>query len=170
MDLAKILKAITGGKVRSAADLRADLAAIDVGALEKRVERLEGERRRLLLSGTDAEVVAIDQNITAANLEAERGAAAVEELTKQIAAAEQREDEAAIEAAVEQAEQVRTKLAADQAELDKAMTKAAALLGSIAGHSDTLRTLHKRIEKAGRPAGKVTDIAIIRRRAMERIK
>lgn len=170
MDLSTILKAIVSGKPRTSAQLREDLQKIDVAALEARVEGLEAERRRLLVHGTDAEVVTISQDITAANLNCERADALIKELERLIAAAEQREAEAAVESTVAEADQVGKKLAADSTELDKAVGKVVSLLGGIADQTAHLRGLNRKIEKAGRPVGKVTDIALVRRRVMERIK
>jgi hypothetical protein len=75
----------------TAAELREAVATISVATLEAEVNRLEAERRRLLLDGSDDEVIAIERKIEAANREVERAAAAIEELTARIANAEARE-------------------------------------------------------------------------------
>lgn len=171
MALADILKLITTkAKKRSAADLRATLAEIDPKALEAEVDRLEAQRRRLLVHGSDAEVLAIGAEITAANLACERGAAAIEELNRLIAEADQREAEAAIETTVAEAEKAGRQIADTATEVDVATGALAALLGKLSTQTATLRSLNGPLEKAGRQVAKAPDIKVIRRRVIDRLR
>lgn len=170
MSLAKILKSLTGGKERSAESLRADLAAIDVPALEAEVDRLEGERRRLLLSGTDAELIAIDGEITAANLTTERAVAAVKELEVRIADADKREADAAIAGTEEAAKKLHAEVDADQVEIDKAADKLASMLNTHRTKLHTLGQYYKVIGQArGEPPARAPDAGTIRRNVVNRI-
>lgn len=170
MALSDILKLLSKPKKRAAADLRAALAEVDPKALEAEVDRLEAERRRLLVHGSDAEVLEIGIQITAANLACERGAAAIAELTRLIDEADAREAEAAIEGTIEEADKLAREIAATSGEIDEAATKLSGLLGTFTMQSGALRGLNSRLEKAGRPVTRPTDIAVLRRRIMERIK
>jgi hypothetical protein len=129
MSLADILKTLIKPTTRTSADLRADLAKIDIQVLEAKVDAIERQRRELLLRGSDAEVLAITQDLSAANLEAERGQAAVDELTRLISEAEQREAREAIEATASGARDANAQLiglaAAATAEADSQISECA---------------------------------------------
>lgn len=111
MALADILKNLVKPTKRTSAELRADLAKIDMQALEAEVDALERKRRSLLLTGTDAEVAAITAELSAANLAAERGQAAIDELKFHlIPEAEEREKAAAIDAKAAEARSLQRQL------------------------------------------------------------
>lgn len=110
--LQTVLKTITRSKPesRSAEDLRGDRAKIDLDQLRARVTKIEAERRGLLLRATDAELKANREEAEEARLAVERGEALVEELDRQIAAAEAREAEGAREARAAAAQAAKVKL------------------------------------------------------------
>lgn len=171
MALADILKLITTkAKKRSAADLRVTLAEIDPKALEAEVDRLEAERRRLLVHGSDAEVLAIGNEITAANLACERGGAAIEELNRLIAEAERREANEAIAETEAAATKLHADVDANQVEIDKAADRLASLLNSHRTKLHNLGVLYKTISIArGEPAVRLPEAAVIRRNVVNRI-
>ncbi|RWE11565.1 MAG: hypothetical protein EOS61_15660 [Mesorhizobium sp.] len=78
-----ILKSIRGPS-KSVAELERALGQIDIPSLEAEAEKLEEERRRALLDGTDKDVELVERKIEVANREVERAYAAQAELTKRI--------------------------------------------------------------------------------------
>jgi hypothetical protein len=113
----KILSALTKSAPRTAADLRADLLKVDLPGLNAKVTAIEGERRSLLLTGSDADLERNTQALAAARLEVERGQAAIEALTRLIGEADSREAQAA------EAEQA--------AEVQRAIDRLAEIYGRI---------------------------------------
>lgn len=171
VNLTKILKGLAGTAPKTSAELRAALGKIDTAALEATVDRLEVERRRLLLTGSDAEVAAIGAEITAANLAAERGAAAIDELARLIAEAEAREGEVAIVSLEGEAAALREEIERDRTGIDEAATKVAGLIAAVAGKIATLSRHEKQIAAArGRQVQRVPDVDQIRVKAVERVR
>ena len=120
VSLTSILKALrkpaTGEK--TAAELHADLAQIDIASLEAEVEALEARRRSLLLSGSDAEVEAATKSLASARLAVERAQAAAEEIGRLISAAQAREAAAAVDAQHEAAVAASDRIAKTEGQID----------------------------------------------------
>lgn len=171
MNLAKLLKSLANPKPQTAADLRAMLAKIDQRALLAEVERLETERRRLLVHGSDGDLAAIDAELAAANRSCERAGAGVDELHRLITEAEAREAEAATVALEAEAVRVREEIEADRAEVEKAADQVSAMLADVGRKIGTL-TRHEReiAAKRGRERGRVPDLGVIRDRVVERVR
>lgn len=112
-------------KPQTAATIRKQLAGVDVDALEADVERIETERRKALVRGSDADVEALDAKLAAANRAADRGVALRDELRRLLAEAEARE--AAEGLARERAEAERL----SQAAIESLKTRLPALFGDI---------------------------------------
>lgn len=87
MNIQTIVKSLRGGQTNTADQLRQTLDQIDIEGLEAAAEKLEAERRRVLLDGTDKELEAIEIKIAAANRDIERAYAAKAELEKRLEAA-----------------------------------------------------------------------------------
>lgn len=87
MNIQTIVKSLRGGQTNTADQLRQTLGQIDIEGLEAAAEKLEAERRRVLLDGTDKELEAIETKIAAANRDIERAYAAKAELEKRLEAA-----------------------------------------------------------------------------------
>lgn len=76
----------------SAAELREIRDSLSVANAEHRVSELTEARRKALIDGSDDEVVdRVDKDLERANRDVQRTAAAVEELDRRIAAADQAE-------------------------------------------------------------------------------
>ena len=152
MKLSEIISSITGGKAvkRTAAELRASLAEIDLAALERKVTEIERQRRDLLLRGTDAELLAITQDLTAANLEAERGQAAVDALKDMVATAQERERRENIEARAASAREVQAAMISKYLELHEPATNVAELLRAIDTGRRQLQPANQELLAAGR--------------------
>lgn len=159
MNLTNIIKAITGpkGSKRTAAELRADLAAIDLVALEAVVTDIESRRRDLLLTGSNDELRAITDELSQANLDAERGQAVVDELTRLIKDAAEREAREAIERVADGANAARTQLLHLYGRADELAGELAAVLQEITQARATLKDAAKRTTDAGRPDLRVRD-------------
>lgn len=147
--LTGILKSLATPAARSSTDLKADLAKIDMQALEADVDAIERRRRDALLRGTDAQVAAIMSELAAANLAAERGQAAIDELQRLIAEAEAREAGEQLEQQAAQAQEAGETIGSIYAEIDGLAAKIRALLGAAGAHADTLRRWNTRAERAG---------------------
>src|SRR5512139_404493 len=129
MILSDILKSLTKSTKRTSTELRADLTKIDLQALEANVDAIERRRRDLLLTGTDDQLRAITDELSRANLDAERGQAAVDELTRLVAEAEERERTADLEATAAEGRQAHDRLIDHYAAADQL---AAALADTLA--------------------------------------
>lgn len=149
--LTKILASFSTKKsaLRSADELRAALAEIDMVVLEANVSNLERQRKELLLTGSDDDLAANDAAIVTANRQAERGQAAIERLKELIVEAEAREAAAALEQQASEAQQAHEAITKVYAEVDATVAKARSLLASAHGHADTLRRWNSRAERAG---------------------
>jgi hypothetical protein len=75
----------------TSADMRAALAQLSIEDAERAASDLEAERRRILLDGSDRELTAVEEKISAAWRQVERMTAAREELEARIAAIEAKE-------------------------------------------------------------------------------
>ncbi|TMV03144.1 hypothetical protein [Brucella haematophila] len=93
-----IKKIIKGGDAQTSETLKAALAKIDLAKLQSDLDAARGERARLLLEGTDADIQTAEQKIDAARIALDRGRAASEEITARIGKAEQNEAEDAFQA------------------------------------------------------------------------
>lgn len=82
MNIQTIVKSLRGGQTNTADQLRQTLDQINIEGLEAAAEKLEAERRRVLLDGSDKELEAIETKIAAANRDIERAYAAKAELEK----------------------------------------------------------------------------------------
>ncbi|MDF3216280.1 MULTISPECIES: hypothetical protein [Mesorhizobium] len=87
MNIQTIVKSLRGGQTNTADQLRQTLDQINIEGLEAAAEKLEAERRRVLLDGSDKELEAIETKIAAANRDIERAYAAKAELEKRLEAA-----------------------------------------------------------------------------------
>jgi hypothetical protein len=87
MNIQTIVKSLRGGQTNTADQLRQTLDQIDIEGLEAAAEKLEAERRRVLLDGSDKELEAIETKIAAANRDIERAYAAKAELEKRLESA-----------------------------------------------------------------------------------
>ncbi|MER8653445.1 hypothetical protein [Mesorhizobium sp. M0847] len=87
MNVQNILKSLRGGQTSTADQLRQTLDQIDIEGLEAAAEKLEADRRRVLLDGTDKDLEAIETKIAAANRDIERAYAAKAELERRLEAA-----------------------------------------------------------------------------------
>ncbi|PSJ57389.1 hypothetical protein C7I85_22660 [Mesorhizobium soli] len=83
MSFASVLKKLRTGK-SSVAEIEDALARINIDDLEAAAEKLEEERRRILLDGTDKELEAIEAQIVTANRDVERALATRAELEKRL--------------------------------------------------------------------------------------
>ena len=83
MNIQTIIKSMRG-QAKTADQLRQALDQIDIEALEAAEERLEAERRLVLLVGSDKELDAIEAKIATANRDIERAYAAKVEFTKRL--------------------------------------------------------------------------------------
>lgn len=171
MNLAKLLKSLANPKPQTAADLRAMLAKIDQQALLAVVERLEAERRRLLVHGSDVDLAAIDAELAAANRSCERAGAAIDELHRLIAEAEGREAEAAIVALEAETVRIRDEIEADRAEVEKAADQVSAMLAAVGSKIATLTRQEQEIAaKRGGERARVPDLGVIRDGIVERVR
>jgi len=171
MNLAKLLKSLTNPKPQTSAELRSTLAKIDQRALLAEVERLETERRRLLVHGGDAEVAAISAEIATANLACERAGAAADELRRLILEAEGREAEAATVALEAEAVRLRGEIDADRAEVEKAADTVSGMLADVGGKIAALTRHEEQIAMArGRQRARVPDLGTIRQGIVERVR
>lgn len=150
MNLATIIAALRKPVKRSAADLKADLARIDLAALEAAVSDCEARRRSLLIAGSDEEIEGATRELSAANLAAERAEAAVSELNRQIAAAEEREALAEIDRKAAEAQAARVAVLEAYRDLDGAAREVARLLTKISAGQDTIRAANNAVAAAGR--------------------
>lgn len=76
-------------------DIEGAIAAIDIHALQTKLNGAEARRRELLLSGSDKQVLAAEAEITAARLDLERAQIALSELEAKLAVAKEKaEDDA----------------------------------------------------------------------------
>ena len=112
-------------KPQAAATIRKQPAGVDVDALEAEVERIEAERRKALVRGSDSDVEALDGKLAAANRAADCGIALRDELQRLLAEAEARE--AADALACERAEAERLSRTA----IESLQTRLPALFGDI---------------------------------------
>jgi hypothetical protein len=158
MSISDIIAKITGSKAakRTAADLRTDLASIDIDALERKVSEIERRRRELLLSGSDAELLAIAQDLTAANLEAERGQALTDELKKLIAEAEAREAQAAVEQRAAEGRAARERLIGHYTKADELAAELADTIQNISQDRGLLQDANKATREQARPDLKIS--------------
>ncbi len=171
MNLAKLLKSLTNPKPQTSAELRSTLAKIDQQALLAEVERLEAERRRLLVHGSDVDLAAIDAELAAANRSCERAGAAVDELHRLIAEAEGREAEAATVALEAEAVRLRGEIDADRAEVEKAADGVSAMLANVGGKIAVLTRHENQIATTrGRQRARVPDLGAIRDGIVERVR
>lgn len=171
--LTDILKKLTTkpNKPRTSADLKADFEAIDLKALEAQVDGLEAERRRLLLAGSDDDVVAISTELSAANMSLERALVARDELGKRIAEAVEREAAAATVALEAEAVRIREEIEADRAEVEKAADQVSAMLADVGRKIGTLTCHEQEIAaKRGRQRARVPDLRVIRDGIVERVR
>jgi chromosome segregation ATPase len=166
--LATILTTLTAAKSvpRTSADLKTDLARIDMAALEARIDEIERQRSTLLLTGTDAELAANRETLGAANLQAERAQAARAELQRQIGEAEERENAAALEAQAAEARQAAERLAETYSAIDDHAEKVKALLAEATTAAATVASWNRQAEKAGASGRRLTyiDPAVARAR------
>lgn len=159
MKLLDIINSITGGKAtkRTSAELRASLAEIDLAALERAVTDIERQRRALLLTGSDAELLAITQDLTAANLEAERAQALTDELKKLIAEAEAREAQAAVEQRAAEGRAARDRLIGHYTKADELAAELANTLQKIGQDRHLVQDANRTTSAKGRPDLRVND-------------
>lgn len=153
--ISSILKALASPAKRSSAELKADLAKLDMQGCEAKVTELERQRRQLLLRGSDEELRTSTQDLEAANLEAERTQAAIDELQRLIAEAEKREAGDALDArralAVDaQADSLRCLVA-----IDHHAVELARLLGELDDHRRIISDSNKALAEAGRSSDRV---------------
>jgi chromosome segregation ATPase len=160
-----ILENLAKPSDRAAADLKADLARIDLQVLEAEVDPLEQKRRRLLVTGTDAEVLAVTQELSAANLAAERAQAMMDEIQCQISEAEAREAAQALEASYAEANNAKARLDQLGDELTAQATRLARAIGTAEEAITDIRARNKKFVAAGRPELqlKVPDIVLWKR-------
>jgi len=147
--LSKILKALRAPSPRTSDQIRGDLQAIDMAALEAAVADLERQRKVLLLEGTDVELSENDKAIVSSNLACERAAAVTEELQRQLAEAESREAAEQIEQQAAEAMRAKERLSTVYAEVDARSTQIRALLGDAAEPIATLARWNRLAEKTG---------------------
>lgn len=83
MSFVAVLKKLRASK-SSVAEIEDALGKICIDELESAAEKLEAERRRILLDGSDKELEAVEVRIVAANRDIERGLAAKTELEKRL--------------------------------------------------------------------------------------
>lgn len=144
---------------KTAAELRAVLAEIDMPALERRVTDAEAARRARLLDADDDAVRRAEAVVDRARLERDRGAAAREELLVRIAAAEQREAEQQLTAERDCVAAVADKLAS---ELKSRYVAAAGalveLLVELREAEAAVLRINERLHDAGRAAEAIAPI------------
>jgi hypothetical protein len=83
MSFASVLKKLRAGK-SSVAEIEDALSKLNIDEMEAAAEKLEEERRHILLDGTDKELEDIETKITAANRDVERALATRAELEKRL--------------------------------------------------------------------------------------
>ena len=172
MNLRLILKALAKPEPRSAADLRSDLAAIDLPALEGAVSTLEQQRKELLLKGSDADLAENNAAIVAANLEAERAQAAAVELQRLIVEAEAREASEALDAQYAAAEEAAAIAGKAAREIDELAGKLTARLSEITRASASVTRWNALAEKAGQHGRRLAcpTVATVRNGLMRAIR
>lgn len=169
--LSKLLASLTKPTpMRTAADLRADLAKVDLPALEAKVAEIERERRGLLLRGTDADLAKNRQALDAASLDAERGQAAVEELSRLIAEAEAREGAAEMEAQAAGAQKAVDDLAIIYARIDEVTNELNELFAQAKPLAARIDSWNQRGHKLGRPRLMYSTVDSIRERTIGSIR
>jgi hypothetical protein len=144
----KLLRSSSRGD-RRAADIRADLTKVDVATLVAKVTKIEGDRRQLLLSGTDAQLEENGRELAAARLQVERAETLIDELTKLASEAEAKEAAEALE--VEHAQAIAAKASLDKALAD-AETVGAQLKARIDEATAAARALASWNQRIGPPA------------------
>lgn len=157
---------------RTSVELKADLAQVDIPALTGIVEALAIQRKALLVTGNDDQLRANAARLDDARLAVERAEAIAEELQRRIAEVEKREADEAIAGTVAEAKKLHDEIDADQAELDKLADRLAGMLHAHRAKLHALGHHYKAIAMARgvkTPAGKVPDIALVRRRVVDRI-
>ncbi len=165
MNLADILKSLTKSAKRTSAELRADLAKIDMPALEAKVDNVERRRRDLLLRGTDAELNDVSQALSQANLDAERGQALIDELNRLILESEEREHLDNIEATAAEARGARDRLVAHYSDVDRLAAELGDILAKIVTDRATIKAANQVVIgaarsdlKTGDPAGELAQL------------
>jgi len=84
MSFTALLKKLRSSKT-SSDEIKGALSMIDIGQLEAAAEKLDAERRRVLLDGDDKELADIESRIATANRDIERAIATKEELERRLA-------------------------------------------------------------------------------------
>ncbi len=133
------------------AELRDALASLDPAAAERAVDKLEAERRGLLLlEGSDPELDELDVRLNAAYRQAERQSAAKAELERQIKVAEEREARAHVEATNLEAQALQAALRDRYCHLHEAASALAEVLAGLKAAEDERERLNKILASAGR--------------------
>lgn len=138
----------------SAAELRELRSKLSVADAERQASEIEAARRKALVNGSDEEVDALERRLNAAKREVERLAAAVEELDARIAAAEQAELAAELDAITAAAKKRRSEMGEDFAALGKALDEAARAMARIAGGHAFVKQSNERLVSHRRAAVK----------------
>jgi hypothetical protein len=158
MNLADILKSLAKPTKRTSAELRADLAKIDMPALKAKVDAIERRRRDLLLIGNDDQLREFSEDLTKANLDAERAQAAVDVLTTRlIPEAEAREKAESIEAGAAKAQAARERLFSLYERADGAAKAVLKVAAEIEAARAEIREANGLSGKNGLPELKVAD-------------
>jgi chromosome segregation ATPase len=131
-------------------ELRKALSEISSAEARANVERLEAERRRLLLDGSDKDIRAVEENLASARRDLDRANAATEELQRRIAETEAKE-EADKAAAERKAIEDEAQAAADaiRKEYPVLARKLVDLLERVKAADEAVKEFNQRLVKSG---------------------
>lgn len=161
--IARILKTLSAQSTpRTSAELKADLAAIDIPMLKGIVEALAIERKVLLRTASDDQLRASAAKLDDARLAVERGEAITEELQRQIADAEKHEAAQQVEAQAAEAQQSAARLAELYAAFDELVRQAQARLAEAGAAAAVVTRWNRTAERSGQPERKLqyVDVAV----------
>lgn len=153
MNLADIIKTAIGTKShkRTVEQLQSDLAAIDLEGLERKVTAVELRRRELLLTGSDEAIRGATEELSQANLEAEKGQALADLLTTRlIPEAIERARVENIDATAARGRAAQAKMVQLYVDLDQAAIRVTDLLVALEEQAIELRDCNQTVAVEGK--------------------
>lgn len=168
--ITKLLDSLRKPAQRSAADLRQDLAEVDLTKLQAEVGRIEAERKPLLLKGTSEQLRRNEQDLAEARLEVERGGALIEELQRLVVEAEARENAEAFESMASEAAAAEQQLKTICAEIEAGAAKLKSRMAAASVQAAIVTRWNRKAEAVRQPDRRVafdaTALEAMRRRIL----
>lgn len=134
----------------SSEDLVRARDALDIRAAEATLERLEEQRRGLLLTASDREIERVEAEIRAERLDLDRRRAATQAMAPLIAAAFEREAQEHIERLAAETRSARLRAIEAYVGLDAAALRIVDLLQSVSASEAKIAEANQRFREAGR--------------------